>query len=50
MLSHECEPASPLWTVVIGSGLSQLTTAKLLAGAGWEITILEQQRIAGSLM
>jgi len=36
--------------VVIGSGLSGLTTATLLAEAGWQVTILEQHRIAGGLM
>ena len=36
--------------VVIGSGLSGLTTATLLAEGGWQVTILEQHRIAGGLM
>ncbi len=41
---------SPQRVVVIGSGLSGLTTATLLAEAGWQVTVLEQHRIAGGLM
>ena len=41
---------NPRRAVVIGSGLSGLTTATLLAEAGWQVTVLEQHRIAGGLM
>jgi len=36
--------------VVIGSGLSGMTVATLLAESGWQVTVLEQHAIAGGLM